>query len=124
MKRITKKHGKRMDTVVKKVGFDLSRELILGTPVQDGTARRNWFVSMNKPTQEFIDEQDKNGGKTVSAAFAEVSKYRSGDSIYMVNSTPYIKRLEEGWSAQRPNGWVNRAARKFNSLLRKAAKQA
>lgn len=123
IKKFNQKTGKNIDTVVKKVAFDLSRELIMGTPVQDGTARRNWFVSMNSPIVRVTSDTDKNGGKTIRDAQVAVQGYSSGDDVWITNSVPYILRLENGWSAQRPNGWVSRSVRKFQRILRKAASQ-
>lgn len=100
-----------------------------GTPVGDpslwkhkpppgyvgGHARRSWSAGVDAVP----DGPVPGGDAQVLDAIAE---FPMGSTVYMVNSTPYSRRLElGGWSTQAPDGFVGPAVDAMPELLAEAA---
>lgn len=102
--------------------------VIVGTPVGDpelwvsdappgyvgGTARRNWNVSIGSTSEQVVEEVDADGTPTINEARAVISRYGErqasrGVPIHIQNAVPYIGRLNDGYSAQAPAGFVEEA---------------
>ena len=101
-----RKTGISMDKVVRKISLDLMRDLVMGTPVDTGHARSNWFVGTNRDGG--IDKaMAKNGSPSFARAAQFATALRAGGVFYITNNLPYIMRLEYGHSkVQAPLGWV------------------
>ncbi len=106
------------DAMVRKVALAVDSAVVIGTPVDTGRARSNWQVNIGSPadgTREAYSEgkDGSTGGANAQAAIdqgkAEIGKYRGGSSIHITNNLPYIGRLNDGWSAQAPAGFVEKA---------------
>jgi len=63
------------------------------TPVDEGLAKNNWQV------QNKLDENITHSNST-----RDRSKTKFSNPMYLTNNLKYIKRLDEGHSAQRPEG--------------------
>lgn len=85
--------------------LDLSRRVILRTPVDTGRARGNWIPSINVVSTETTLTTDQSGAATIGEA-ASVSSRTSGNIFYLTNNLPYIRKLEFGSSQQSPAGMV------------------
>lgn len=84
--------------------------LILTTPVDTGRARGNWNVAVGHIDSgvRLLDFPDPSAAQ--SEAQAAIAPWRLGDgAIFIANSLPYIMPLENGSSAQAPNGMVQHA---------------
>jgi len=94
--------------IFQKIAIDLDSRIVLGTPVDEGTARGNWFPSLNKPSSE-VDEKsvDKTGSTAINAAVKTAASAELGDTIWFTNNLPYILPLENGHSGQAPDGMVD-----------------
>jgi len=94
--------------IFQKIAIDLDSRIVLGTPVDEGTARGNWFPSLNNPSSE-VDERsvDKTGSTTINAAVKTATTAELGDTIWLTNNLPYILPLENGHSGQAPDGMVD-----------------
>lgn len=94
--------------------------VVVGTPVDTGRARANWVVSLGSPQLATTKNLDKGGTATISRGRAVTQNYvsASGQSIYICNNLPYIQRLNEGWSAQAPPGYVQAAVQTAVAYLR------
>lgn len=98
------------ESVVRFIVLDLDRRLRRnpsrgGTPVDTGHARANWVPSLVDP---FRDEVE--GESAHESGVAAVIGYKLGDGpAWVSNNVPYILRLNDGWSAQQPAGFVERA---------------
>lgn len=112
--------GDKLDQVVRGTLLDLSRRVIMRTPVGDpsgwqnppppgyvgGTARGNWQVSYGSPEPGVLARTDQSGQTTI-ADVAQQTELAGGNVWYLTNNLPYIQRLEfEGWSDQSPQGMV------------------
>lgn len=99
--------------VVKKIGFDLHRRIVLKTPVDTGRARASWNISVNQPDRsvepEIPDDQKLSAGAAAKKALAKqqaIGKLGPTDEIWISNNLPYIVALERGHSRQAPAGMV------------------
>lgn len=94
--------------------------LVLATPVDTGRARSNWQVALDGPAEGTIDEPMDIG--TIQAAAANVvSRHKPGDGqINITNNLPYIGRLNKGWSAQAPAGFVEQAILAASEIINKS----
>lgn len=92
-------------TVVIDIVLTLDKKLRRYTPVDTGHARRNWISSVGQPhTTESADDAAR------AAGIAEVLRYTLElGPAWIANNAPYIQRLNDGWSDQRPAGFIELA---------------
>ena len=117
---------------------DLSRRVIQRTPVGNpslwksppppgytgGQAKGNWFASIGQPSAEKdLTIRARNAAKPLSRD-AHIREAAIGETYYLTNNLPYIRRLEyEGWSGQAPEGMVRVTVTEFQSVVNKAIKR-
>jgi len=96
----------RLDKLGRALGLEIQRRLMDKTPVDTGRARGNWNASIGEP--DFTTSETTSAAATIAKASAVVRGFElsEGASFYVSNGLPYIERLEEGYSAQAPNGMV------------------
>ncbi len=83
-----------------------------------GTARGNWIPSVGSYTPVFDDGAYAKTEVGVIEDVEDISSYAAGSVFYLINSTPYIGRLEyQGWSSQAPTGMVRTNVINFNKAL-------
>lgn len=112
----------RLDLVVKKIAMDLFSRVILRSPVRSGRFRGNWQVITGE-TEDVpkLDAVDTSGATTIANAVANVLAAPPGETITLVNSLPYARRLEYGWSQQAPAGMVRITVQEFITAAEQAA---
>lgn len=94
--------------IFQKITIDLDTRVVLGTPVDEGVARGNWYPSLNSPSSSMDEnKKDKSGGAAISAATGIAMGAKLGDTIWLTNNLPYILPLENGHSQQAPQGMVD-----------------
>jgi hypothetical protein len=107
-----RKHGKNVEknaqAIVRKCALAVDASVVISTPVDKGRARANWQVSLGSPAGGTIDAFDLSGKATIAEGANVISSHTKGE-IYITNNLPYIGRLNDGWSAQAPAGFVTRA---------------
>lgn len=117
-------------------------ELARSTPIDVGTARSNWTVSLGtaiasirrafspfpsrwKPRPGLApgggQGETRNQAGAVWAATAVMQRRKTDDPVYILNALPYIERLNEGHSPRAPAGWIGRAIQRAS---RRAASDA
>lgn len=125
-------------TVTKEQALDAQYLLAKNTPVDVGTARSNWRISVGRPLTGRIKAYSPfpsrhrapyagGGSKSEGANLAGVvqqgksrlARYTKG-SIYISNTVPYIGPLDRGHSRQTSAGFVARAV--AASVLKTAPK--
>jgi hypothetical protein len=126
------KAAKNVDEVVITTCIDISRRVVLYTPVGDpklwkspppagytgGQAKGNWIASINSPSSSVSQLKDPKGALTVSLAEDQAVK-APGNVFYLVNNLPYIRRLEyEAWSSQAPAGMIRRVMAEAPAIVR------
>lgn len=122
VKKFSDKAKLAMPTVVRMIAMEVYGRIIKRTPVDTGRARANWMLSLGNPDLATTESTDKTGQTTLASGLSQVAKYTDG-SIWITNNLPYIKRLENGWSKQAPNGMVRLTIAEFSSVVKKMAAQ-
>jgi hypothetical protein len=76
-----------------------------------GHARRNWQVDVDNFAPSEIEGVDKSGATTITEGTLKAKTFdiARNTKVVLHNSAPYIRRLDEGHSAQAPAGFVSRA---------------
>jgi len=121
---------------VRGTSIKLFGEIIRTTPVDEGRARANWFVTGQKPSVKLTSNEDvsRNGSDTAFAAAVAVDKLDDWSVITLTNNLPYINKLElggygdgpkttGGYSKQAPVGMVKVNVMRFNFLLSEEARK-
>lgn len=97
------------DRLVRRCALATDAAVVIATPVDTGRARSNWQVELGQAAQGVVDVPDKSGQSAISQGKRVIDTYKSGTSINLTNNLPYIERLNDGWSAQAPAGFVEKA---------------
>jgi len=118
------KTGTKIVGVSQNIAIDALDELIEGTPVDTGLARRNWRVRFNKPAKGILKGLDKTGEKAARAGIKVISRAKIGHDIYITNNLFYVRILERGSKHKGPMGFVNRVVNRFDGLVIKAVGKA
>jgi hypothetical protein len=122
------KTNRKLTQVGRKVALELFRRVIYKTPVDSGRARANWQVTIGAQASGTVEFDDTNGGATMSRATAASAGFKAGDTIYLTNNLPYIRKLEEGgypdgpktvggFSTQAPAGMVALTVQEFAQVV-------
>jgi len=69
--------------------------IIKATPVEEGRARNNWFLTVGNPSGLFGRNKDKSGGGSQSSANSIPGDVLN-KKVYFTNNLPYIETLEYG----------------------------
>jgi hypothetical protein len=94
--------------IFRKIAFELDSAVVLGTPVDVGRARGNWYPSISIPSGEINEETtDKNGDQSLARIQGLVLNAKLGQVVWLTNNLPYILPLENGSSKQAPRGMVD-----------------
>lgn len=121
MKQLGANVEKNADELVRKVALAVDSTVVMATPVDEGRARSNWQVNLDAPATGVIDayspgKEGDTGGENAREAIEQgkeqIAQYKGGTpqaAIHITNNLPYIKRLNDGWSAQAPQGFVEKA---------------
>ncbi len=118
---------------IRGVYFSGLTALIKQTPVDEGRARNNWFLSRSSPSGEVTSSKSDSG----SSSFTQLGNMPLNilnKKILFTNNLPYIETLEYGgypnpskgtktaggFSKQAPGGWARKTlkamAKKIRSL--------
>ncbi len=114
-------------TVTKEQALDVQYQLAKETPVDVGTARSNWRISIGRPLIGRIGAYVPYGSRyrkpygsggnigeganlagVMAQGRARLASYKTG-SIYVTNALPYIGPLDDGHSKQAAPGFIARA---------------
>ena len=113
LKKFGEQSEETFEKVFRKIALDIDSSVILGTPVDTGRARGNWFTTIGNPSGAV--DAGGSAGKAIGQLNAAVAQLKLGDTIWMANNLPYINRLENGWSKQAPAGMVAINVARFKS---------
>lgn len=94
--------------------------IVQETPVDEGRARNNWFLSVSTPSSAVTTSKAKGLGAI--RQLSKMPKRVLNRKLYYTNNLPYISKLEYGgftnkpetdktvggFSKQAPNGWVRK----------------
>jgi len=95
--------------LVAAAGMKVYTNLVMTTPVDTGRARSNWIASVGAPAG------GTRGPAPMGTVILQASTTFTPEGVgefpvlYIANNLPYIGRLNNGWSAQAPAGFVEAA---------------
>lgn len=123
VKRFAEKAKKNPEIVMRQVSMKLFSAIILGSPVDTGRFRNNWFASGATPSRETTPYTGKQGTAAISRVSKVITEARGygWTELTLTNNLPYAQRLEYGWSKQAPQGVVRVNITRFNTLLNEEA---
>jgi len=114
--------AKRSETVASDLAaafaYQIEYHLVYETPVDTSTALSNWQVNLTSPAADEINayslgSRGSSQGASASSAIAEaqieLQRKKPGQPIYLSNLVDYIRKLNEGSSAQAPAGFIEAA---------------
>lgn len=104
--------------IVRATALAIDQAVVLATPVKTGRARSNWLVGLDSPRTEIVDRT--NPQLSLDDALKQISQYQLGQSIFLSNNLPYIRRLNEGWSKQAPANFIEKAVEAGVQTVRQA----
>jgi hypothetical protein len=93
-------------TIMKKVGLQVLKGVVMKTPVDTGRARGGWHLDLNVYEGAPEGRTAVFGIDVLAAANVTLTGLKFGDSIIISNNVNYIIYLEAGWSGQAPNGML------------------
>lgn len=91
---------------------ELTSDLVEGTPVDTGYARQSWHVTTNRRDAGEPGNNDPAASAEQQARALDLSR-----EVYINNGAAYIGRLNNGWSAQAPAGWVDMAVERAPEIV-------
>ncbi len=110
---------REVNRVKRKAALAIDQAVVLGTPVDTGTARSNWVVTLDGPSDRTQEAYSKlvggDIGETANAKAAMdqgkevIARSKPEQDIHITNNLPYIVPLNEGSSAQAPAAFVEEA---------------
>jgi hypothetical protein len=95
--------------------------VVPATPEDTGKARSNWFLSIGSPATGVRETYGTGAaaiGGALAAARAVLASHVKGASIWLSNNVPYIDRLNTGWSAQAPAGFIEASINAAKAAVR------
>lgn len=119
--KLMERAGKKPEMVVRALALAVGASLIQRTPVDTGRAKANWVPGIGVLVTTTTDATDKDGAATIGAIKQALATWKPGMTIYITNSLPYIKRLEDGWSQKAPAGMVRLTVVEWKDSVRRAA---
>lgn len=120
---------KNADTLVRKVAITVASSVVLATPVDTGRARANWRTALGAPERGVrepfvLGKEGSSGAQNIAGVISEtqrvVAGYQGNGEVFISNNLPYIERLNTGWSAQAPAGFVEIAVNNGVRAIRQA----
>lgn len=100
--------------VLRGTALVVDQVLVTETPVLTGRARSGWHVGIGTEPS-FVPQGEPSSpeaGQSSALKQAEntINRWKTGGpEIYISNGLPYIRRLNDGYSAQAPTGMVEHA---------------
>ena len=101
-----------------KTALTIVGDLVYHTPVDTSQALSNWDVTIGAPATDphgpysagkHGSTQRQSAAQALAVAKETLKDKKPGQTIYIANNLPYIRRLNEGHSQQVPAGFVERA---------------
>ena len=104
--------------------------VVLGTPVDEGRARNNWFLTVGVASGNSTTSKSK--GLSAIRSIRQMPKRVMNQKIFFTNNLPYIETLEYGgypkpskgkktaggYSKQAPGGWVRTTLKAMAKKIR------
>ena len=106
---------RRTTDLMRMATIEFYRQVQISTPVDTGRARAGWLITVNTPSDEVLPE----GKYTYSAVIPDVPAVTINDRYFITNNTPYIGKLNNGYSWQAPARFVELTVAKIQAAISK-----
>jgi hypothetical protein len=103
----------------RRAALAIDQAVVLGTPVDTGTARSGWIVNLDQASDELreayvpLQKGDISERANAEAAIAQgkkvIAQAKPEQEIHITNNRDYIRDLNDGSSAQAPAGFIEEA---------------
>lgn len=96
----------------RRAALAIHQAVTTATPVRTGRARANWLVALGGPASAVVGTPGKkptDAPDPIGPGAATIGQSAPEQPIHITNNLPYIKRLNEGHSAQAPANYVQDA---------------
>ena len=124
--KFVKKAPDKVNEMVRKIVFDIYRNVVMRTPVDTGRARANWQIDIDRMPTEILDKTAQSLQEAIrlsDAANIITSKIKNNSVIYIINNVEYIIPLEHGHSKeQAPYGMVKLTVEEFQQYFKEASR--
>lgn len=121
IERFAQAAGIELETVARKVTFELMRSVVIKSPVDTGRFKSNWNFSVGAP--DYATTESTNAARADAEALRALTA-PIGGVTYLSNGLPYGRRLENGWSKQAPRGMVRTSLASVSAFVRRSIKGA
>lgn len=115
--KFAKKTEVNIETVVRKIAFEIYIGVTKKTPVDTGRAKGNWNIGTGSIDLS-INENASSTAQGSAGRLSEPKKGTGKKAIYISNNLPYINALENGSSEKAPNGMVSLTMNEMNRMVR------
>lgn len=127
-----RKTNDKLESTVKRIVAGVAESVIEMSPVGDasywkspppkgylgGRFRGNWDYGFNSIPGAQYENIDPTGAASMGRVTGGLSgKTAVGNVHYIINSLPYAKALEDGWSRQAPQGMVGLTVLRFQQIV-------
>lgn len=109
IRKFNKKAERTALMAFKQVALAASDKVTERTPVDTGKAKGSWMGGINSPA------------RNSPGYLAVIGRLKLGDTFFLTNNQPYIRRLEYGWSMQAPAGMVRITVAEFQNIVKRIA---
>lgn len=113
----------------KSIADEMLIEVILQTPADTGAARSNWQVGVNSLPSDVLKPyspgiklgigESSNANAAISVGRSILAGATTNDVVYFANNVPYISRLNDGYSAQAPANFIQKAFDRARKRIQK-----
>lgn len=115
LEKFSEKALKDADRVRRGAIIEILSGVSMATPVDTGRAAGNWQTTVSKPAEGTVD---RNGAQaSIAAGPSNLGKL--GESVYITNNLPYIKKLNDGSSKKSPAMFVESNVMRVAEKLKK-----
>lgn len=115
--------GDKAELVVRGAALELGGQMVDRSPVDTGRFKNNWVTATGAPDASHSADPDVSGARSRAMLNEKIAAWKPGQTIWILNSLPYAKRLEYGWSQQAPGGMVRLAVQNYSQAIKKVADQ-
>lgn len=117
LNKLCKRAGDKAEMVVRKTALELQSGMIEMSPVDTGRFKGNWQCGIGAMN---ADTSAAPGSDAEGRTQAVLAGWKPGQTIWLTNSLPYARRLENGWSKQAPAGVVRLTVQAYSQALKRA----
>lgn len=112
---------REVNKVKRRTALAVDQTVVVATPVDTGTARSNWIVSLGEASDEVREayspipkgqgdvSETENAQAAIAQGRAAVAQVKTGQDIHITNNVEHIVPLNQGHSAQAPAMFVEQA---------------